>query len=48
MSYSNSCKKNRFKSANPVFEEWLSDLKDDAVARDLHSKHTYSKVLLKK
>lgn len=44
MSYSDRFKKKKFQSANPVFEEWLSELKEDAVARDLQSKHTFSKV----
>jgi len=30
--------------ANPVFEQWINEWKEDAVARDLQSKHTYSKV----
>ena len=29
---------------NPVFEKWILDWKDDAVAKDLQSKHTYNKV----
>ncbi|CAF0906643.1 unnamed protein product [Brachionus calyciflorus] len=47
MSYSDRYKKNtnKFKSANPVFEEWLSEIKEDAIAKDLQSKHTYSKCL---
>lgn len=32
--------------ANPVFESWLEELRNDAVARDLQSKHTYTKVLI--
>ena len=31
--------------ANPVFEKWISEWKENAVARDLNSKHTYNKVL---
>lgn len=44
MNYSNQNKRNKFNSANPVLEEWLTELKEDAVAKDLQSKHTYSKV----
>lgn len=34
----------KFKSANPIFEEWITEWRDEAVARDLQSKHTYTKV----
>lgn len=44
MNYSDQNKRKKFKSANPVFEEWLSELKEDAIAKDLQSKHTFSKV----
>ncbi len=30
---------------NPVFEKWILDWRDDAVAKDLQSKHTYNKVI---
>ncbi len=33
--------------ANPVFEQWVSEWKEDATARDLQSKHTYAKVIKK-
>jgi hypothetical protein len=32
-------------SANPVFEKWIMEWKEDAVARELQSKHTYTKVI---
>lgn len=46
MSYADRYKKNtnKFKSANPIFEEWISEWKEDAIAKDLQSKHTFSKV----
>ena len=31
--------------ANPVFEKWISEMRDDAIARDLQSKHTYTKLI---
>ena len=31
--------------ANPVFDKWISEWKENAVARDLNSKHTYNKVI---
>lgn len=43
MSRNNKSKKTA--CANPVFEKWLVELRDDAVARDLQSKHTYTKCL---
>ena len=43
-NYSSNSSDNKFKSANPVFENWISEWRDDAAARDLNSKHTYSKV----
>lgn len=30
---------------NPLFEKWILDWRDDAVAKDLQSKHTYNKVI---
>ena len=39
---------NSKKCINPVFENWIMELRDDAVARDLQSKHTYTKVNKKK
>ncbi len=33
-------------SANPVFEKWIMEWRDDAIARELQSKHTYTKVLV--
>jgi hypothetical protein len=30
---------------NPIFEGWLIEWKEDAIAKDLQSRHTYSKVL---
>ncbi len=32
--------------ANPVFEEWLTEWKNDAVARDLNSRHIFTKCLV--
>ena len=43
-SSNNTDSSNKFKSANPVFEKWISEWRDDAAARDLNSKHTYGKV----
>ena len=38
-------KNNKAKTCpNPVFEDWLIELRDDAVAKDLQSKHIYTKV----
>jgi hypothetical protein len=31
-------------SANPVFEKWIMEWRDDAIAKELQSKHTYTKV----
>lgn len=33
------------KCINSVFEKWIQDWRDDAVAKDLQSKHTYTKVI---
>jgi hypothetical protein len=42
----NSNKANSTKNCiNPVFEKWILDWRDDAVAKDLQSKHTYNKVI---
>ncbi len=41
---SNSSHKKQIKCVNPIFEKWLIELRDDAIARDLQSKHTYTKV----
>ena len=41
----NNNKSGTKKCVNPVFEEWLVELRDDAIARDLQSKHTYTKCL---
>jgi hypothetical protein len=30
---------------NPVFEKWIVEMRNDAVARELQSKHTFTKVL---
>ena len=30
---------------NPVFEKWIVEWRDDAIARDLQSRHTYTKCL---
>jgi hypothetical protein len=44
----NNCGKqnasNSKKCINSVFEKWIMDWRDDAVARDLQSKHTFTKV----
>lgn len=45
MSFRSAAKTSKQKCANPVFEEWLVELRDDAVARDLQSKHTFTKCL---
>ena len=37
-------RKNKPKCCNPIFEQWIKEWREDAVARDLSSKHTYSKV----
>ncbi len=41
---SNKNNNNKSKCANPIFEEWITEWRDDAIARDLQSKHTYNKV----
>jgi hypothetical protein len=30
---------------NPVFERWIVEWREDAIARDTQSKHTFTKVL---
>jgi crossover junction endonuclease MUS81 len=42
---SNNKRKQPLKCPNPVFEEWISEWRDDAVAKDLQSKHSYTKCL---
>lgn len=36
--------KNKQPCVNPVFEKWIMELREDAIARDTQSKHTYLKV----
>ena len=37
-------KKSADKCANPVFEKWISEWRQDAMVKDLQSKHTLTKV----
>ena len=41
---SNGLKNNKKPCINPVFEKWIVELREDAIARDTQSKHTYLKV----
>jgi hypothetical protein len=45
VAYRTKSTKSKKGCVNPVFESWLEELRGDAVARDLQSKHTYTKVL---
>ena len=45
MALNTNKKNSRLKScSNPVFEKWIEEMRDDAIARELQSKHTFTKV----